>query len=134
MTGKSAWSSAPILGVRNVRQTAEYYRDVLGFELDPDTGVFYGAGDEPGGLYAVVRRAGASLHFQIRRGDLTERRRQSIERDVYIYVDDVDTLYRELQTRGAASVTPPQNAPYGLREILVVDPNGYRVAFGAPSR
>ena len=70
MTGKSTWSTAPILGVRNVRQTAEYYRDV--------------------------------------------------------------PLYRELQTRGAANVSPPQNAPYGLREILVEDPNGYRVAFGAP--
>ena len=92
MTGKSTWSTAPILGVRNVRQTAEYYRDVLGFELDPETGVFQGAGNEP----------------------------------------DVDTLYRELQTRGAANVSPPQNAPYGLREILVEDPNGYRVAFGAP--
>jgi uncharacterized glyoxalase superfamily protein PhnB len=132
MTNKSTWRTAPVLGVQNVRQTAEYYRDVLGFELDPETGVFQGAGDDPGGLYAIVRRAGASLHFQIRRGDLPDRRRTSMERDVYIYVDDVDTLYRELRSRGVATVSPPQNAPYGLREILVEDPNGYRVTFGAP--
>jgi uncharacterized glyoxalase superfamily protein PhnB len=132
MTGKSTWRTAPILGVQNVRQTAEYYRDVLGFELDPETGVFQGAGDEPGGLYAIVRRSGASVHFQIRRGDLPDRRRTSMERDVYIYVDDVDALYAELRTRGAATVSPPQNAPYGLREILVEDPNGYRVTFWAP--
>src|SRR5215470_2421595 len=129
MTGKSTWTTAPVLGVSNVRRTAEYYRDVLGFDLDPATGVFQGAGDEPGGLYAIVRRGGASLHFQIRRGSLPDRRRTFMERDVYIYVDDVDTLYSELQSRGATTVSPPQNAPYGLGEILVEDPNGYRVTF-----
>ncbi len=33
------WRIAPILGVGNVRQTAECYRDVLGFTLDPVDGI-----------------------------------------------------------------------------------------------
>jgi uncharacterized glyoxalase superfamily protein PhnB len=125
------WRVSPILGVRNVREAAEYYRDVLGFDLDPD-GVFQPTADERGGVYAIVKRGGTWIHFQIRRGEFPERKRESIERDVYVYVGDVDSLYADLQARGANVVHPPRVAPYGLREIEVVDLNGYRLTFGEP--
>jgi catechol 2,3-dioxygenase-like lactoylglutathione lyase family enzyme len=44
------WNVSPILAVANVRETAEYYRDVLGFDLDPIDGVFQPSSDEPGGV------------------------------------------------------------------------------------
>jgi len=122
------WRASPVLGVRNVRQAAEYYRDVLGFDLDPDE-IFEPSADEPG-VYAIVRRGGVWIHFQIRRGDLPERKRQSFEGDVYLYVNDLDALYADLQRRGAKIVQPPAVAPYGLREIRVEDLNGYRLTFG----
>lgn len=122
--------ATPVLGVRNVRQAAEYYRDVLGFTLDPVDGVFQPSADEPGGVYAIVKRNGVMIHFQIRRGDIPERKRQSLERDVYCYVDDLDTLYAELQRRGARITQPPKMAPYGIRELSVEDLNGYRLDFG----
>jgi len=124
-----AWRASPVLGVVNVRQAAEYYRDVLGFTLDPD-GVFAPSGDEPGGVYAIVKRAGVWLHLQIRRGEIPRRARQSHEGDVYIYVDDVNGLFADLQQRGAKILQPPRVAPYGLREIIVEDLNGYRLTFG----
>jgi hypothetical protein len=86
------WRASPVLGVRDVRQAAEYYRDVLGFSLDPVSGVFRPSGDEPGGVYAIVKRGGVWIHFQIRRGDLPERKRQTFEGDVYLYVEDVEAL------------------------------------------
>ena len=51
------WQVSPVLGVRNVHRAAEYYRDVLGFSLDPVDGVFQPTSDEPGGVYAIVKRA-----------------------------------------------------------------------------
>ena len=62
-----SWRAAPVLGVANVQEAAEYYRDVLGFELDPERGIFRGVGDEAGGVYALLHRAGCSIHLQIRR-------------------------------------------------------------------
>lgn len=124
------WKVSPVLGVRQVRQSAEYYRDVLGFSLDPVDGVFQPTEDEPGGVYAIVKRGGVAVHFQIRRGDLAEWKRQPLERDVYVYVDDLDALYADLQRRGARIIQPPRLAPYGLREIVVEDLNGYRLSFG----
>ncbi|MFO0968772.1 MAG: VOC family protein [Gemmataceae bacterium] len=124
------WRAAPILGVRRVRQAAEYYRDVLGFNLDPADGVFQPSPDEPEGVYAIVKRGGVWIHFQIRRGEMPERTRQPLERDVYLYVDDIDALHEELRRRGATVLQQPRPTPYGLREMVVEDLNGYRLAFG----
>jgi uncharacterized glyoxalase superfamily protein PhnB len=129
-----SWRVSPVLGVREVRQAAEYYRDVLGFSLDPENGVFQPTPDEPGGVYAIVKRDSAWIHFQIRRGELPERERQPLERDVYLYVEDLDALYADLQRRGATITQPPRLAPYGLREIVVEDLNGYRLTFGEALR
>jgi len=129
----SDWRTAPILGVRDVRKTAEYYRDVLGFRLDPEHGVCQPTADEPGGVYAIVERGGAMIHLQIRRGDLPSRERQTFERDVYLYVTGLDALHADLEARDANIVQPPRNAPYGIREMVVEDPNGYRLAFGEAS-
>lgn len=126
----SSWQVAPILGVRDVRQAAEYYRDVLGFTLDPVDGVFQPSPAEAGGVYAIVTRPGASIHFQIRRGETPERVRQPHERDVYIYVDHLDDLYTDLLGRGAVITHGPRLTPYGIREFEVEDPNGFRLAFG----
>jgi uncharacterized glyoxalase superfamily protein PhnB len=124
------WRAPPVLGVRDVRQAAEYYRDVLGFSLDPVDGVFQPTGDEPGGVYAIVKRAEVWIHFQIRRGELPQRTRQSMEGDVYLYVENLDALYAELVQRGAILLQAPRVAPYGLREIMVEDLNGFRLTFG----
>jgi len=124
------WQASPVLGVRRLRQAAEYYRDVLGFSLDPTDGVFQPSPDEPDGVYAIVKRPGVWIHFQIRRGELPERQRSAFERDVYLYVDDVDSLHADLQHRGAVIQSPPRMAPHGIREMVVEDLNGYRLAFG----
>jgi uncharacterized glyoxalase superfamily protein PhnB len=126
----SGWLASPVLGVRQVRQAAEYYRDVLGFSLDPVDGVFQPTADEPGGVYAIVKRSNAWIHFQIRRGDIPHRQRQAFERDVYLYVDDIDALLIDLQNRGARILQSPRVAPYGIREMVIQDLNGYRLTFG----
>ena len=128
------WHASPVLGVPHVRESAEYDRDVLGFSLDPVDGVFQPSPDEPGGVYAIVKRAGIWIHLQVRRGDLPERKRPAFERDVYLYVDDVDSLHADLQSRGAVIHAPPHMAPHGIREMVVADLNGYRLAFGELSR
>ena len=130
LVNPSTWTVSPILGVRNVRQSAEHYRDVLGFDLDPVDGVFQPSPNEPGGVYAIVKRAGVWIHFQIRRGDMPERKRAALERDVYLYVDDLDALHADLQRRGAVILQPPRMAPFGIREMVVEDPDGHRLAFG----
>ena len=126
----SPWRAAPILGVPRVRAAAEYYRDVLGFSLDPVDGVFQPSPSEPDGVYAIVERFGACIHFQVRRGARPPRTPSPLDRDVYLYVGDLDGLHADFQQRGAGVHTPPTMMPHGIREMVVEDLNGYRIAFG----
>ena len=125
----SRWRVSPILGVTKVRQAAEYYRDVLGFDLDPNDGVFQPPGSADG-VYAIVKRSDVWVHFQIRRSESPTTQRSPIERDVYVYVQDLSALHQELLNRGAKVLVAPQPTPYGLLEMVVEDLNGYRIVFG----
>ena len=123
---------SPIFGVKRVRQAAEYYRDVLGFSLDPVDGVFQPSPAEPDGVYAIVKSGDVWIHFQIRRDAIPIRGRHSLERDVYLYVDDISAVHTELVSRGANIVSPLSNTPYGIREFTVEDLNGFRLTYGQP--
>ena len=124
---------SPVLGVPNVRQAAEYYRDVLGFTLDPRDGIFQPPGTEPSGVYAIVKLGGAWIHFQLRRDAPEARERQKLERDAYVYLHGLEAFYADLQRRGATILQQPCDTPYGIREFVIEDLNGYRIAFGQPT-
>jgi predicted enzyme related to lactoylglutathione lyase len=55
-----------------------------------------------------------------------------LARNAYIRVDDVDSVYREVQERGAGIDYTIYNAPHGFREFGVQDPDGHDIAFGQP--
>ena len=104
---------APVLHVTDVKATAAYYRDVLGFTWD--------FGDED---YSVVWRDNAAVHFA--RGG--ERAPTGIH--LFQWVRDVDAFHRELEARGAVVLEGPTDRPYGIRELRVQDPNGIDIVFG----
>ncbi len=128
---ETPWTTAPILGVSDVNAAAHYWCDVLGFELSGP--IFAGVGEpEAGGVYAIVQRNGCEVHLQIRRLTPPDpaRARERSETDIYLRVDDLPAVYDDLLQRGAEVWGPPKRAPYGILEIRVTDPNGYRLTFG----
>jgi hypothetical protein len=126
------WQVAPIFGVRDVLKTVEYFQQTLGFDFGPQA-IEKGVGDE-GAVYAVGRRAGISIHIQIRRRPLHFEARGRHESDAFVYVDDVDALYEELLARGARLHRGVQDEPYGIPDFTIETPDGHRIAFGAPMR
>lgn len=120
-------SVAPYFLVDDVFATAEYYRDVLGFEFDH----FFG--DPPS--FTIVQRDDVRVMFrQARpaRPPVARPNRSVMDEtfDAYIYVSDVDELTSELRDKGADIVEGPVARTYHMRELLVRDCNGYVLAFG----
>lgn len=122
--------SVTTLGCRDVQRSADWFRDVLGFHLDPETGLF---GDEPdeGPVYAILDRDGVGVHLQIRRGSVAVDR-DDIEGDAYFYVDDVDSLYAEYTAKGVTIHRDIYDEPYGMRDFCIETPDGHRLSFGSP--
>ncbi len=116
---------APFLLVPDVAAALEHYRDVFGFETS-----------------AVRARAGGQRHGDARRvHDLLQPRAEGDPElgarppdlfDVYLWTDDVQTLFEELRGRGADILHEPIDRPWRMREIRVRDPNGYVLGFGQP--
>jgi uncharacterized glyoxalase superfamily protein PhnB len=50
---------------------------------------------------------------------------------IFIGCDDVDALWHELTAAGVACA-PPRDAPYGMRQLHLADPDGYRLCFQHP--
>jgi uncharacterized glyoxalase superfamily protein PhnB len=116
-------SIAPSFVVDDVVSTAEYYRDVLGFQI---LGYF---ADPP--VFAMAGRGGVEIHFgkadgEPQRSNLELR---AISSDAYIWVDDVETLFQELKASGADIIEGPTRRIYDCVEMEVRDCNGFKLVF-----
>jgi len=116
---------APEFLVADVTKAAEHYRDKLGFRI---VGYFFE--DPP--VFAMVGRDDRiimlSLAQSSRGGSNHSHKREAI--DAYLWVDDVDALYSELQQSGADIIMPPTLRIYAMKEIEVRDLDGYVLYFG----
>ncbi len=114
---------APQFTVPDVVAAASYYREVLGFE---NRGFF---GDPP--VFAMLGRGAVELFFNQSPGEPSHvRPRAQVGYDAYIHVTGLDTLFDELRGRLANVIEGPVDRTYGMRELIVEDCHGLRLAFG----
>jgi len=111
------YQGAPLLLVPDVSATADFYRRILGFNVDPGT-------DTP--EYSVVWRDNAAVHLAKGEHAPTGVR-------VFFWVKDVNVLYEQVVKRGAAVAVAIGTRPYGVRDFSIRDPNGVEVVFGQDS-
>jgi catechol 2,3-dioxygenase-like lactoylglutathione lyase family enzyme len=115
-------AAVPQFTVPHLMRTAEYYRDVLGFEI---AGYW---GTPP--VFTIVRRDKVELFFN--RADQSEVRtgRAQGAYDAYLHIIGVDALAAELRALGADILEGPEDRVYEQRELVIKDCNGLILAFG----
>lgn len=59
-------------------------------------------------------------------------KRSEVPVTVGVGVEDVDTTFADLETRGCAVAEPPADQPWGVRNFYVRDPDGYVIEFEQP--
>lgn len=99
----------PELPVPDVKAAQNYYRDYFGFEIN----WFH-----EDGRIGAVSHGPCALFFRESKNDLHPA-------TFWIFAEDVDAAYAELQKRGADIIQPIANMPWGLRQFSVRDLNGY---------
>ena len=50
---------------------------------------------------------------------------------LYFSTPDPDAVYKYLREKGM-DIDPPKNAPYGMRQLYLHDPDGYNLCFQSP--
>lgn len=118
------YRAEPVLFVPNVAETAVFYRDKLGFNID----FLYGEPPQHGGVSrGDWTGSGAVLQLSQRPSD------QPIVPSGYLYIfvgHDIDNLHDQYQANGVTIRSAPQSYPWGLREFTIEDNNGHILRFG----
>lgn len=113
----------PTLRVARLDRSMRFYGEGLGFGLDWE---WRDSPDLP--PFAQVRRDGMMLYLSEGVGD------SQPGNLVYLYVEDVDAWYRDLNERGVDCEGPPFDQAWGNREFRVRDPDGNALCFCEPLR
>ncbi|MBA4179129.1 MAG: hypothetical protein C0506_00935 [Anaerolinea sp.] len=103
----------PNLPVADLERAVAFYRDVIGFGVEARM-------DDVG--FALMRAGGAELalvkHPAPQPGG------------AYLYVSGVEQLLTRCTEAGCTLISPLTVEPWGLRDFVVEDPDGHRIAIG----
>jgi uncharacterized glyoxalase superfamily protein PhnB len=105
----------PILGVKNIVASIDYYVDKLGFAKKWEWG------NPPD--FACVTRDQVELFLSLNA-------KGAPASWLSIFVQDVDALHETYKASGAIIREPPADYPWGMREMTVEDLDGHRMRMG----
>jgi glyoxylase I family protein len=123
---------APLFHVYDMPASLAFYRDVLEFEVvdaAPEGPVTHWAMLRNGGYYLMLNSKYEFDHQRPAQPDTTSGREDVA---LYLTCDDADAVFRQLQQKGWAQLAEPTTAPYGMRQLLVRDPDGFCLCFQHP--
>lgn len=129
-------SLTPYLRVADVARSLAFYLDALGFEVAA-TNDYRGET-----VWALLRAGPVSIMLSLWPARSLEH--DDVDHDhpewtgaahvnpwpdisvaTFLYVDDVEAAYRRILASGHETIDKPTDRPYGVREVLVRDPDGY---------
>ncbi len=110
----------PQLRIISADASLPFYVQGLGFAID------WQHQFEPGfPLFFQLTRNGQTIFLTEHAGDCQP------GGAIYFRVQDVDACYRGFIANGIAVAQPPRDMPWGMREMVVMDPDGNRLRFSS---
>lgn len=118
MKGKEMQNVYPALRITDYEKSKAFYVDGLGFQIESEHRF---APHLP--VFMTISRDGLSLYLSQHAGDC------QVGGLVFLYVPDVDALYKEITSRGIKTQSPPEDFEGRLRDFQVIDPDGNKLDF-----
>lgn len=109
-------SSIPVIRVSDYARAKAFWTDVLGFVVGEE------GGDPP--RFGIFHAGQATVFVDAWHGGDPE---PSPGWRAYFHTADVDAIAAALDWK---QVEGPENKVYGMRELVVIDPDGNRLCFG----
>jgi len=110
--------------VKDTKKTADFYK-TLGFK-------FYKC--EPNHVSIHLNQFWIDFHPQDKENKPDFQKEATLSNKgaglfLYLCVDDVDEFYRDLVAKGLKPSSEPRDWPWGNREFVIRDPDGYKIVF-----
>lgn len=126
-------SLTPLIQVFNMPRSLAFYRDLLGFQVVADSG----DGDDSSWVWLQLDGLNLMLNDQYEPGRVPEappgdRVRWHNDTCLYFGCPEVDEMYEYLVSKGVRA-DPPKIAPYGMKQLVLSDPDNYSICFQWPA-
>ena len=121
---------SPLLAVRNMKATIDFYTKSLGFTLK----MAFPSPENP--EYADLSKDGMVLMIvPAENHGISREEKFGIGVYLYMQIDgDIDKYYHELKEKKVKIAVDIKDEPYGVRDFTVEDINGYKLTFNQTSR
>jgi uncharacterized glyoxalase superfamily protein PhnB len=124
MSDSQIHSTVPVVSTDDIAKSLAYYQDVLGFAVD------FQYGDPP--VYAGVNSGAAEIYFTHSPDFVKLVADRALHPDIFIWVTNADYYFNLHVKNGAEIIEPIADRPWGARQYVVRDPNGYHLKFAQP--
>ncbi len=108
-----------VLAVHNVRKSARFYVDVLGFSVASDIG-----------SWIFVKKDNCLIMLGECPNDMNPSELGCHNYFAYLRVDDADAYHAQVERAGLKSLGPIADKPWGTREFSIHTPDGHRLMIG----
>lgn len=108
-----------VLAVHDVRRSAKFYVEMLGFEI---------VQEPPGWIF--VKKDGCVIMLGECPDDLAASELGCHSYFAYLRVEDADSYFQHLKTKGADFTSEISNKPWQMREFGLRTPDGHRIMIG----
>ena len=122
--------ASPSFTVNDLEKSLGWYRDVLGFGVEETWK------DDGGKITGVSLRAG-DVSFMIGQDDWKKGRDRKKGEGFRMYCEtkgNVDALAKRIEAKGGRLDQGPTDEPWGVRDISLTDPDGFKITIAAPKR
>lgn len=123
-------SASPSFTVDDLESSLAFYRDVLGFAVEETWK------DDEGSVMGVSLKAG-DVSFMIGQDDWKKGRDRKKGEGLRIYCEtrkSVDDLAKRIEANGGRLDQGPTDEPWGVRDISLTDPDGFKITIARPKR
>jgi uncharacterized glyoxalase superfamily protein PhnB len=108
-----------VLAVHDLKKSSGFFVDYLGFEV---------VNEPPGWVF--VQKDDCMIMLGECPDDASPGELGCHSYFAYLRVDDADGYYEDLKARGAETLSPISDKPWGMREFTLKTPEGHRLTVG----
>ncbi len=122
--------ASPSFTVNDLEKSIAWYRDVVGFAVEENWK------DDSGKVVGASLRAG-SVSFMIGQDDWKkgrDRKKGEGFRMFCMTKGNVDDLAKRIEAKGGRLDQGPTDEPWGVRDISLTDPDGFKITIAAAKR
>ena len=112
-------SAVPVIATEDVMETVRYFEEVLGFEKQ------WTWGDPP--EYAGLKAGDALLYVNYDPDMADAIGEDGLAPEIFLWVEGINEVYEQHRSCGAEVIEELCERPWGAKQYVVLEPNGYRI-------